>query len=290
MALNAQRIADISQAMYGVIEGANGSYDAAAMAKRDKAGADEALVGKRESVLANIAGLARDQDWTHTEVIAAGNAAAQMYTGNDKAKASHVKTLVNHCKLAAHPLVRDQFASLVGMIADCVELESLMESADERPVLKLFKRRYHAIVGVMRLVTEGMTFDGPDDLTNYAEANDPDFNPKGAAVKLAAALKVLAKVNKHFPIGLIGDAISELSPIDEDRLKAAREDAQAHATSRLVNATVAPNEPRGASVTVGPVVVVSHPFTKPVTNPPAPDMSANIDAMLGDEPDMMAAD
>jgi hypothetical protein len=286
MALNAQRIADISQAMYGAVLQANDDYDTLDAAKAAKNEATGKLSSKREEVLGAVAELSSQGAWSHVEVLAAAKAASQMYQGNDKAKKSHVETLVNHCKLAAHPLVRDRFVELHTLVVETLELESL-DPEGPKPVMKLFKRRYHAIVGVLRLVAENVNpITDAEDLIDYAKANDPDHDPKRAHKKLQSLIADLLSVNDAFQVQAISDAVKYLTPIDEEDLTTARARRigarKAPATVAAPAAAPKPNEPKAPAT--------AHPFTKQAQAKPQPTTNSEIATALNDAMDELTGE
>lgn len=274
MALDQQRIADISQALYGAVLQADDAYETLDTLKTQKSEATGELGSKREYVLGAVAKLSSAGAWSNLEILAAAKAASEMYQGGDKAKKSHVQTLVNHAKLAAHPLVRDQYTTLHGLVVDTLEMEALDPDAD-KPVMKCFKRRYHAIVGVLRVVSEGVhPMTCAEDLIEYAEANDPDFSAKNAAKKLAALVSQLNTFNKHFPMRALAQAAVDLASIDADTMQAARNNLlmtrspsqntpQASATVAAQPKAVKPNDPTRRPAT-------AHPFAPKAAPTPAP--------------------
>lgn len=292
MALDPRRVADIAQKMYGAVAGANQELsdhnDAKALAT--KAGED--LRSKREVILGSVADLSVADDWTELEIKAAAKAAAQMH--NDATTKSAVATFVNDCQRAAHPRVRARFNELFEIVRSAWLDEEEQRALDKdapAPIKKLFKRKYHALLGTFKIVIDGVnSIDDVQDLIDYANANDPDFDADKIAKKLEKIVDQLSDFNVDFPMTTISDAIKRLSEIDAKDLAAARADKIA---GKPVYTNVSPDERKVASATVAKV----HPFAKPTTQKvtnvtsatkpakPAVDYNAAVDNILEDGTD-----
>ena len=224
MALDPRRVADIAQKMYGAVSGANGAMLNQEEAKEALQDAKDNLTSTREVIMSNVADLSSQENWTDAEVKAAAKAAGEMH--NDQGTASAVKTFINDCQRAAHPLVRDRFGEIKLLVDEVWNTETEQKALDKdtpTPVRKLFKRRYHALLGTFKLVIDGVNpIHDPEDLVDYAVANDPDLDPERIAKQLTKIAAQLSQIGMIFPLDAIANAAHALGSIEPNDLKDAR--------------------------------------------------------------------
>jgi len=239
MALDPRRVADIAQKMYGAVSGANGALLNQEEAKEALQDAKDNLTSTREVIMSNVADLSSQEAWTDAEVKAAAKAAGEMH--NDQGTASAVKTFINDCQRAAHPLVRDRFGDIKLLVDEVWNAETEQRALDKdtpTPVRKLFKRRYHALLGTFKLIIDGVNpiHDG-DDLVDYAVANDPDLDPERIAKQLTKIAAQLSQIGAVFPLDAITNAAHALGSIEPNDLKHARGGKRSSGASTTVVGT-----------------------------------------------------
>lgn len=191
----------------------------------DKANATEARAeadteGKsiRETVMAEIAKLSRDNAWREGEVKAACKALKQ--GDNSGTLTTFMAEIVN----VAHPNVRDMFTDLVSMRDALWPVDADPElNPVQADVAKLWTRRYHMLTDMTRRVRKGdAVFAGVQDVIDYAVAHDPDEDADKIQGKLERIAEQLTDMFATFPDEDLKLAADYIAGIDANKLKLAR--------------------------------------------------------------------
>lgn len=219
--------------------------DANSTAAREAATeASQAASNKREVVMTVLATLAEAGGWNVKDVDAAAKMACSESIGNEALPKS-VATFVGEARRAMHPDVRNILPGLIGLRDAVWNGEKEMRKADKdgaaTPLMKAFARSYHALVGMMGAVIDGeATFTGPDDVTAWAEARDPELDPKKQFAKVESLLTVLSQIGNRFPDPDILAAVDTLKTVSADTMKAARAEMQGREDDRMNSHKLAP--------------------------------------------------
>jgi hypothetical protein len=205
---------DIRQMCNGITSYDLDKADLTAQAKA----AGEAAMGAREGIMQRIAQMSVASNLTEAEVRGACALAASM--GNDKTDKS-VSTFIADVKRAAHPNVRDRFDTLFALRNDAWEMEQLDKEGGQ-PIKKAFKRKYHALNAVLTAVLDGVTLDSVADFVAYAEARDPDLDPKKVKARLDKIRDDLAAFVQTFPVGDLAACVDLIGAITVKELTDSR--------------------------------------------------------------------
>src|SRR5215475_1348747 len=148
MSLDPKRVNQIAYDLYTSVCGANQDREVLEAAKAETTKASDALTSKRESIMQAVASMSANGGWTEPELKAAAKKAGEMHQDQDDKKTiGAIKTFVNDCQRAAHPLVRHRFDDLYKIVDTVWTQETeqkALDNATPTPVKKCFKRKYHA--------------------------------------------------------------------------------------------------------------------------------------------------
>jgi hypothetical protein len=202
----------VARSIYAAITPVLGSKETLDNAKDLKTQASDAHVGTRETMLVKCAEISAKHKLSKADVTTVATRAAAM--NNNKANEKTIQTLVSEIKNAAHPDVRAHVPELVDMINGAWKAEDeafKTDKATPRPIAKLFKRRYHAITGVLKRAADGNMISTEEALINYAKANDPSLDPEKIHKRLAGLIADLQAFHHDFAHDDIGLAIDTLN-------------------------------------------------------------------------------
>jgi hypothetical protein len=262
----------------------------------------ENLSGQRMTIMASIAGAAVDGVWTEGEVKAAVAAARKMINDQESRSGKTLATFISEINVAAHPKVRGSFEAITTVIESLWEQEreaiAVLKAEAVAPVTKLFKRKYHAIMGVMRALKDG-EYNGEicaDGVRDYAIEHDPDHDAEKVAKRLEAIQEKVAGMCVDFPHDELILVRDYLGMIDVKALQAARvgklaeqaralEGAEKPAERPLIAAPV--STPAKVEVAVQPAQKGFRKAAKP-ENVTAPVTVPDIDALLNDAMELAA--
>jgi hypothetical protein len=179
----------------------------------------------RETIMAKLAKLSVEEQWTDDEI----DGAATYIKSNADQTEKTVAVLVSQIKVAAKPLVRENFGSIITVINDAwAEEQDAKEAGLETPLRKLKARRYALVCHILVQIAEkklAPTFDA-DDLLAYAEskAEEKKIDAEKARKKIEAIVKQIDELHSVFPYEDLRAASANLRNIDvydleESRLK-----------------------------------------------------------------------
>lgn len=263
--IDAARVAAITDAMFATCMGAKESMNEAAQAAEASKDAAKSAVSVRESVMFKIAEISLVNDWQPVETKLAAKAAGARTT--NLATAGSLAVFISECSRAAHPLIRERFHEIVALRNDAWDTEEMMLEADKAspaPVRKAFKRRYHALIGIMSAIEKGENLSTVEDVISYAVAHDPDHDAAKVLKRLKGLVSDLSDFYGDFPVDDIGHAIQTLQNVTADILTAARNakiaENKALCATSAAAATPAVTAPKAAQTVVNkPTIVPTQP-------------------------------
>jgi hypothetical protein len=292
--LDAARISAIGSALYAACRPINDA-DGATQEARDLAKSlRESGMGLREQIMASVARLSHEGQWTAREVDAGCKAAAGMI--NDKASEKTLATFISQVKNAAHPLVASRYEAITTVVNDAwaAETEQLgIDKSSPAPLRKAFSRKFHALISVFVATTKGENpANNVDSLISFASERDPDLAADKVAKRIGAIINDLLAIHVDFPDVVLQTVAEALSNITEKTLEKSRADKLARqrdtfGAGRLENATPVTTPAEMPKATSKP----RSPFVTKVTPPHAPAPAAmddDIDALINGENTLMA--
>lgn len=177
----------------------------------------------REGTILTLAKLAAAEAWTKADIDAGVRFALD--SGNAKLPKS-VETYAGQAKVAMHPKARDHVSHLfqVGNAAWEIEVEIVKATKDKSQALlaRTFSRKFHMLMQMCGAAAEGVVIGSIEQLTQFAEAKDPQFDAKRQAASVLATIETLTAIYANFPLDDIKAAIDVLSDVNAERLKEIR--------------------------------------------------------------------
>lgn len=220
------RATTIADFIYSTSIDALDAKEATAKASQVLQDASAEATNKREVLMAQIAEASRTQRWTEGEIDSA--MAMLPKRVNDKARLKSLSTMGAEIKQAAHPAVCVIFATLSNLrdaawAAEEAEIASAKSTnmPVDAPMKLAFKRKYHALVALMRHVSSGNgTFATVDDVLDFARSKDPRRDPEKIAKQIDALTANLREFHALFPVDSVEAMIEYMKTITADTLKA----------------------------------------------------------------------
>jgi hypothetical protein len=144
---------------------------------------------------------------------------------NDERLVKTLQTFSGEAKRAMHPAVRDDFADILAVRDEAwqAEVDALaIDKAAPCPIKKWAKRRYHALVYLLREAADGNWLTTTDEVVAYATANDPDLNAEKMFAKVESLREQLQELYATFPVDDFGVAIDALNEVTKAHMEVAR--------------------------------------------------------------------
>ena len=188
--------------------------------------------GSRLAIATEIAAMALSENWTMSEVVQGCALAGKMGNSQDSTSKT-IGVFISEMKTFAHPKVRENFPTILSACQDAWQAEqdalACVDSAEDRraiptPVKKYKSRIYHLVTDIARQVKAGkLTVDGPEDIVEWALANDPDHDEDKIAKRMATIIADLGGIFEDFGFAPIQTAIGYLQTVTAKELLAARQ-------------------------------------------------------------------
>jgi len=251
----------------------SGDLTNSADAKDAKKASDAAVEAGRLPVLLSVARLSIEQNWTEAEAMWGCQYAADQ-KGNDDRTAKTIATFCSEMKSVTSPKVRESVPDIVKACEDAWQAETDDIELDKdapRPLREFAKRKYHLIITAIKEQRLGQIYiTMPQDVVDWAEANDPAKNPDKVADKLANIASDLAGIFIYFNHADIQEAADALGRLDAKALRACRVHPDMTATLPKPPAKAAettPQAPKPTPTLVAPLAPA--PAPEPVAAPEA---------------------
>lgn len=274
--LDAQRQALIASALHQACAPITEAHKITTDAKDALDGVRDGEMGIREGIMAQVAQLSIQGNWTKAELKAATKAAIGQINDKDN---KTLATFISEVRRAGLPGAREHFAALLDLRDKAWDAETEQKNLDNTaptPIRKAWARKYHFLLtGLLGAAEDGLILTTVDECVAYARDNDPAHNLDKIFAKIEAARKALADIYVDFPADDLGHVVDTLTNLDKKVLEVARgrrlRDLEVEVGALRLD-PISPNAQATAPITPATVVaVVSSPFvghaTQPATTP-----------------------
>lgn len=215
----AQRIQDIAAEIANATRAAIGAREAMNEQKEAFQEAASEAGARREELMGTVAALSHAGAWEPNEVTSACVLIGSAHMNTETSKKSF-ETMQGEIKKAAHPRVREHFATLLTHRNRIWSEEAAMLQADKEnadtPAKRTFSRAYHMLVRMMGALIGETKKDGtwkvePVDVTDegalrdWIASIDPRYDPTVVVRKMKSLLDDLTACARDFPIPMVTD-------------------------------------------------------------------------------------